>query len=558
MKREDKVRRLLWAFVSTCLVFLIVTAGAAFYGARQGVVEPTPFWVAELATLPPPQIDYFMPDFRLPTAPATGRDTAGSVVGIHPPGAGSVMATDLVQGNDENPGWGTAPTNTPSAQETVPPPPVETVVPTPPNDENPGWGTAPTNTPSAQETIPAPPTPTPPAQETEMPGAAGLKAPMPGAMGTPSIGPAPTLPPPVETITPTITPTSTPEPTPTVEPPPDPSRFCEDSEHDTTRMHGRYLHDADGNPICTFDHSHKPPNEGYPSALFLSLTGQQLSYPWATGNGAENLLWPDGKHEAYNWEAIRLGEDGRQWVCPESNCIPFDSVEVEWHGMASNKGFETRFHSFAALIRAGDGYIFWAGHMDCGQTVYIDGAPFVIDTSLPQPSGTALKHTQTSNRGQTWYCKLPNLLHQDGLPWGTATGNFVGQQYSVNLAPPTSDFGQGLLTVCNDTDPTCDARDQSKFAHDIMFDLSGGGTDMLDPDGNGVVEDFRAYLTRYGELNTDACGDPYTDGWANRGLDCVPFAVHDMQRGLYHMLVQNGSLVRPTRPDPQNNIWWGR
>lgn len=42
-------------------------------------------------------------------------------------------------------------------------------IPTLPNDEDPGWSVAPTNTPSAQETIPAPPTATPPPQETVAP-----------------------------------------------------------------------------------------------------------------------------------------------------------------------------------------------------------------------------------------------------------------------------------------------------------------------------------------------------------------------------------------------------
>ena len=556
----------MWAFVSICLVFLIVTVGVAFYGARQGVVEPTPFWVAELATLPPPQIDYFMPDFRLPTAPATGRDTAGSVVGIHPPGAGSVMATDLVQGNDENPGWGTAPTNTPSAQETVPPPPVETAaptgrvapIPTLPNDEDPGWSVAPTNTPSAQETIPAPPTATPPPQETVAPtgrASAGIGGPDgPGigdaggvaAMGTPSIGPAPTLPPPVETITPTVTPTSTPEPTPTIVPTPDPSRFCTDDEHDTTRMHGRYLHDADGNPICTFDHSHKPPNEGYPSGLFLSYTGQQISYPWATANGAENYLWPDGKHEAYNWQQV----DTSGWQCRSGDAGCIDSIEVEWHGMASNKGFATRFHSFAALLRIGDGYIFWAGHMDCGRIVtiqYADGSEVQVDidpTGRPQPSGTALKHAQIGNGGQTWYCQLPD----------TPVENFIAQQYSVNLAPITEEsLGYGLETVCTDTDPACVERDQSKKVLELIFDISSPWTNYLDPDGNGWIEHYAVFVDRYGNVNTDC---PAEVNAANASADCVPFAIHNVPRARYH--IGTNDAVRFTRPDAWNNIWWAR
>ena len=67
---------------------------------------------------------------------------------------------------------------------------------------------------------------------------------------------------------------------------------CDVAGHDVTRMHSHYDVELD----CWHDRSHMSPDEPLPSQQFIAPNGgQSLFHPWLTGDGAENLPWPNGK-----------------------------------------------------------------------------------------------------------------------------------------------------------------------------------------------------------------------------------------------------------------------
>ncbi|MCO5183887.1 MAG: hypothetical protein M9928_12410 [Anaerolineae bacterium] len=312
---------------------------------------------------------------------------------------------------------------------------------------------------------------------------------------------------------------------------------CDVAGHDVTRMHSHYDVELD----CWHDHSHMSPDEPLPSQQFIALNGgQSLSYPWLTGDGAENLPWPNGKHEGYNFES---GNTSTRWTCVNPpDCI--DTYEIEWHGIPVNKGMATRFHSFSALLRIDDGFIFYGGWMDCGQDVTIDDTQTVtIDTSRPQPTGTALKHTQVRNRSQTWYCQLPD----------TDIENLIGQQYGMQIGQTTvENIFDPLDPLCGPDAERCRDRGQSMYISEILFDLDRGWLGYLDPDGNGYVDYYRTFVDRYGNRRLPLeC--------STMGLDCIPFIIRNVPVARYHMITQAGIVTpRYITTDASTLNWWNR
>lgn len=322
--------------------------------------------------------------------------------------------------------------------------------------------------------------------------------------------------------------------------------LCDLTNHDVTKIHSHY----DEEDQCWYDHSHIAPEDPGPSALFQSITGQELSYPWLTGTGgSENIMWPGGKHEAYNFHSgqvfgPRVDPQSNEW-----NCINDESCnmkfEVEWHGMSTNMGMRTRFHSFYAVIRPDNGltdsYIAWGGWMDCGQQVSIDGVNYVVDENRPQPNGTALKHTQISNNGQTWYCQLPDLPIE----------NVMGQQYGKQIGATTPEnLFSPLEAYCGPgTGDTCMSRGQNQEVALLLFDISSPWTNFVDPDGNGWVEHYEAYTDRYGNIQpAGTC--------TQADLDCVPLIIHNVERLRY--LAQSNDFGRMTTTKPEFLDWWNR
>ena len=296
-------------------------------------------------------------------------------------------------------------------------------------------------------------------------------------------------------------------------------------------MHSHYNAAND----CWYDHTHT--NGPVPSDEFIAFTGQQLSYPWLTGNGAENLMWPNGKHEGYNFSS----RDARYMDCNNPPyCI--DSYEIEWHGMPNNHGFAHRFHSFAALLTIGDGFIFYGGWQDCGQRVQIGNDWYTIDESRPQPGGTALKHaTFDTNGSETWYCTFSDV----GME------NLIGQQYAPSISRTTPDnlFSE-LDPLCLDDSADCLNRGHDRWISAILIDLSSPwARGWADEDGDGVAN-WSGYTDRYGVKRAEGeCTEI--------GLDCVPLVVSNVPVGRYDMTT-NPTGSEPFTPFPERINWWNR
>ena len=351
----------------------------------------------------------------------------------------------------------------------------------------------------------------------------------PQVLGTPSIGPAPTpIPTPTNTPvppTPTPTPTATPEPTAT---PAGNYNKCPIDGHNLVMMHSHY----DAANDCWYDHTHGP----VPSDEFIAFTGQQLSYPWLTGNGAENLPYPNGKHEGYNFSARTTD----YMVCADpAFCI--DSYEVEWHGMPNNHGMATRFHSFAALLRIGDGFIFYGGWHDCGQKVQLGSEWVTINDSRPQPGGTALKHaTFDINQSETWYCTLAVVGFE----------NLLAQQYAPSVSHTTPDnLFEEIDAICTDDAPDCLNRGQDRWISAILIDLNRPWTRWADADNDGIAN-WSGYTDRYGQRQPDGT-------CTAAGLDCVPLVIYNVPVGRYDMTT-NPTGTEPFTPHPERLNWWNR
>ncbi|MCO5188521.1 MAG: hypothetical protein M9928_15565 [Anaerolineae bacterium] len=330
----------------------------------------------------------------------------------------------------------------------------------------------------------------------------------------PDPGPAPTFTPlpPTPTSTP-VPPTLTPTPLPTATATPQPTSTpigyikCDLSAHDVTVLHGLYDEVDD----CWNDHFHVHGN-GI-SNDFMALIGGEFPYQWVT-SPTENVLYPAGKHEGFNFSS--RSADYMHCATPPY-CV--DSFDILWHGIAANKGMATRFHSFAARYQIGEGFVFFAGWMDCGQEIDLNDTKVTIDTSRPQPGSHAEKHeTYAENKSQTWYCTLPDL----------GVENTFSQQYAPVLGPSTPEniFGS-LHAICEDDDVDCLARGHDRWIASIVFDLDRPWLGWLDEDGNGVAE-FNGFVDRYGMQRVEGeC--------VAIALDCIPFIVSNVPVGRYEM-----------------------
>jgi hypothetical protein len=324
--------------------------------------------------------------------------------------------------------------------------------------------------------------------------------------------------PPTATAVPTATQTPTPTITPTPEPTPTPlPDDCTVARHDVTKLHG--IHNAEQQ--CDYDHSHSnSASIAARSALFDALVGQGISYPWCTGpqdDGpcSENGMYPDGKHEAYNFDT---GHTDQDWTCPRSAESCSLGYEAEWHGMSNNMGMRTRFHSFFTILYpevAPGGYIAWGGWMDCGNSVTIDDAIQIdTDDSRPQPDDTAIRHSQWWNNSQTWYCQLPDLFIENNF--GQHYGDDSGRVSAENLFEP-------LDTFCKAGDGAdCMQRGQRVEVELLLFDLTPLSVRaIVDPDDNGFVEHFEAWTDRWGNVQPDGT-------CVESALDCVPLVIHSV------------------------------
>ena len=254
---------------------------------------------------------------------------------------------------------------------------------------------------------------------------------------------------------------------------------------------------------CHYSHEHKDNPRDVDDIFgtgFYDIAGGEISYPWLTGNGTENNLFPAGKHEGYGY-IVRRDLGGS-----------ITDFRLEEHHIFAPPGATTRFHSFylEARIRNPDGsigFVLTGGRSDfCKlQMSTSDG----IDVHIPLPSDCSLDNTFISRR-------LHDLTNP-GVSWyGGRADNAHGL---VSFSIRTSD----AFAPINPNDPFelnlfCPALDCANNGSILqLLDLSisipgGSGGINFDSDFDGIFN-FSGYTDRHGTAVL-GCTEP--------GVDCVP------------------------------------
>ena len=171
----------------------------------------------------------------------------------------------------------------------------------------------------------------------------------------------------------------------------------------------------------------------------------------------ENVLYPAGKHEGFNFSS----RSADYMHCATRRIV---SIRLIFSGTASppTRAWRRAFIRLPPAIKSVRVCLF-AGWMDCGQEIDLNDTKVTIDTSRPQPGSHAEKHeTYAENKSQTWYCTLPDL----------GVENTFSQQYAPVLGPSTPEniFGS-LHAICEDDDVDCLARGHDRWIASIVFDL---------------------------------------------------------------------------------------
>ncbi len=128
-----------------------------------------------------------------------------------------------------------------------------------------------------------------------------------------------------------------PTPTPTATPSPLTSQPCPAGMHDPTKWHA-LVDPATG---CHYNHEHKD-DPHLVDDIFgpvAKYPGQEISFPWLTGNGTENTL----KHESYGW-LVRRNLPAKGSASEDDGFVK--ALRLQAHMDFHAQGVPTRFHSY--------------------------------------------------------------------------------------------------------------------------------------------------------------------------------------------------------------------
>lgn len=291
--------------------------------------------------------------------------------------------------------------------------------------------------------------------------------------------------------------------------------------HDVNVLHPHYNVVSD----CWYDHSHYAQDEAGPSQEFLDCIGG-FPYTWMT-SVKENRRYPNGKHEGFNYHDVRPIEDN--WIIDNE---PVQRVELIWHAIPINHGMSVRYHSYAIMVTfPNGGTMCTGGWLDYGRLVTIND---IIEVDIdengdPQPSGTALKHTQDWNQSQTWYGQ------SRGLPFENLIGTHYGRQYGVTTEDNIFDEFQ---FNCTEEDTNCIYKGQYITASIFLFRLNRGDVlTLFDPNNTGYLN---------GKKFVDKFGTPRSDCEQAEDIYCVPLVFNNVPEELYKVRFSSASARRNT------------
>lgn len=327
--------------------------------------------------------------------------------------------------------------------------------------------------------------------------------------------PTPTLAP---TATPTIsaTATITPTSTPVVVAPFPSAPLCE--EHDNRAYHGLWNEQLG----CHYNHHHGDNPHLVDDVLgtdIYSVMGGEISYPWQTfsTNGEETYYENDVKHAGYFWHVLR------DMPCDTDPCL--ETVRILVHQHASGRDAAVRYHSYLFEAATSDGgYVLFGGWADFGDlhspegTIVVD----VPDNHDSQNCTGAGRHKQHSPAGSPqiiWYGASQQVVGEC-YPRGFITLSVsVHDVWDYTDPSSPSDFTD---YVCYGH-PRCRANATTLRAHLLGLNMIARWNDLIDSDGDGVVN-WEGHANRYGQLlNPDSCNE--------YGVDCAPVIFRDLSVG---------------------------
>jgi hypothetical protein len=281
---------------------------------------------------------------------------------------------------------------------------------------------------------------------------------------------------------------------------------CAAELHDPIKWHS-LINEEHG---CHYNHEHKDDphtvNDIFgPAGAYYG--GQEISYPWLTGNGTENLMWPNGKHQGYGWLVHRnIGN-------PMNSAYYIDAFRGQYHSIMSATDAVVRFHSYWLEIKvceegAGECGILRTGGWSDYNVLTIDDkhVPLHGDGSLH--SFTRRRDYRSPARGNeqfdsAWYGGANSgtfaFFGLNGETWGLVSQN---DPHALHLFCP--DF-------------RCKLNGSKMNPHVVSFHLSSDW-DELDGIKDGKLT-YTGYTDRYGQLAPN-CTAP--------ALDCVPLILKNV------------------------------
>ena len=187
--------------------------------------------------------------------------------------------------------------------------------------------------------------------------------------------------------------------------------------HDPTKWHPLVARDSSGSIICTYGHAHGMDPHALDGTFGALPLGQEISYPWATINGAgvqENST--ANKHRAYMW----LTDQN----IPCTNGRQITAFREELHNDGS-LGATARFHSYWGQYQltncsTGEQATIWfGGHLDYAE---LNTGGTYVPLPVDPPAACIL---DGDGRGEG---KLGGVEQSNSVWYGsTSRNNFAGQ-----------------------------------------------------------------------------------------------------------------------------------
>ena len=340
------------------------------------------------------------------------------------------------------------------------------------------------------------------------------------------------------------------------------------TNHDPTKYHG--LIDPVNN--CHYNHEHKenphdaddifgPPgkwwSDAYTAASLGNIPAQEISYPWLTANGLENLMYKDaagniigGKHESYGWLVrkdlpISAGYQGNT-NNQSRKYFYIKNARLQTHMDLHAQGTKSRYHSYmleaqlcvkqnpsdCGIVRLGG----WGDY----EELNVDGSHVVlpgIDPPIPESEmrgSISRRDHESKTRGNQphndsfadWYMvrkneyKAPFDRNQNTLPLGTPLG------YTTFDIHTTDSF-----TNTNPTNPS-DVNNLVCANFQCLQNNSeiAWGRLLIQPHNMAKARDASGHYNFYGftdHYGNELAGACYTQGCVpttkcTPGPDCVP------------------------------------